>query len=110
MRGAVGGIVVFWDDKVLELVGMEVGVYSISYRFKNYDDGFVWIFAGVYGPTLGGVREDFWADLGAIRGLWNDPWCIGGDFNAVRFPEERLGVNIRLFMTMRRFYEVIEDL
>jgi hypothetical protein len=21
------------------------------------------------------------------------PWCIGGDFNAVRFPSERLGVS-----------------
>ncbi|RVX16891.1 putative ubiquitin-conjugating enzyme E2 33 [Vitis vinifera] len=59
---AVGGIVVFWDDKVLELVGMEVGVYSISYRFKNYDDGFVWIFTGVYGPTLGIPRERFGAN------------------------------------------------
>ena len=30
VRGASGGIVVFWDSKVLELVGMEVAVYSIS--------------------------------------------------------------------------------
>ena len=110
MREAVGGIVVFWDDKVLELVGMEVGVYSISYRFKNYDDGFVWIFTGVYGPTLGGVREDFWADLGAIRGLWNDLSCIGGDFTVVRFLGERFGANTRLCATMRRFTKVIEDL
>ena len=29
-RGASEGIVVFWDSRVLELVGMEVGVYSIS--------------------------------------------------------------------------------
>ena len=50
-RGASGGIVVFWDSKVLELVGMEVAVYSISCWFKNCDDGFVWFFTGVYGPT-----------------------------------------------------------
>ena len=70
-RGASEGIVVFWDSRVLELVGMEVGVYSISCQFKNCDDGFVWFFTGVYGPTQRVVREDFWAELGAIRGLWN---------------------------------------
>ncbi|RVW27813.1 hypothetical protein CK203_107071 [Vitis vinifera] len=33
-RGAAGGVVVFWDNRVLELVGMEVGQFSISCRFK----------------------------------------------------------------------------
>ena len=41
----------FWDSKVLELVGMEVAVYSISCWFKNCDDAFVWFFTGVYDPT-----------------------------------------------------------
>ena len=39
-RGAAGGVIVFWDNKVLELVGMEVGLFSISYRFKNCKDSF----------------------------------------------------------------------
>ena len=28
-RGAASGVVVIWDNKVLELVGMEVGLFSI---------------------------------------------------------------------------------
>ncbi|RVW50024.1 Retrovirus-related Pol polyprotein from transposon RE1 [Vitis vinifera] len=24
-----------------------------------------------------------WEELGAIRGLWEEPWCIGGDFNVI---------------------------
>ncbi|RVW77811.1 hypothetical protein CK203_054452 [Vitis vinifera] len=39
-RGAVGGVVVFWDKRVLELVGLEVGIFSISCQFKNCKDGF----------------------------------------------------------------------
>ena len=88
-RGAAGGVVVFWDKRVLELVGLEVGIFSISCRFKNCEDGFTWFFTGVYGPTLKSYREPFWEELGVIRGLWSDPWCIGGDFNVIRFPSER---------------------
>ena len=40
-RGAVGGVVVFWDKRVLELVGLEVGIFSISCQFKNCKDGFM---------------------------------------------------------------------
>ncbi|RVX20225.1 Transposon TX1 uncharacterized 149 kDa protein [Vitis vinifera] len=54
-------------------------------------------------------KEDFWEELGAIRGLWEDPWCIGGDFNAVRYPEERRNAP-RLTADMRRFSEVIGEL
>ncbi|RVW56523.1 hypothetical protein CK203_072539 [Vitis vinifera] len=108
-RGAAGGVVVFWDKRVLELMGMEVGLFSVSCRFKNCVDGFLWTFTGVYGPTIKRHRELFWEELGAIRGLWSDPWCIGGDFNVVRFPSERSREG-RLTGSMRRFSEVIEEL
>ncbi|KAL6332120.1 hypothetical protein AAG906_025791 [Vitis piasezkii] len=41
---------------------------------------------GVYGPTLKLDREDFLSELGAIRRLWSEPWCVAGDFNMIRFP------------------------
>ena len=40
-RGATRGVVVIWDNKFLELVGMEVGLFSILCRFKNCKDGFL---------------------------------------------------------------------
>ena len=40
-RGAVGGILVFWDNRLVELVGWEERVFSISCRFKNCVDGVV---------------------------------------------------------------------
>ena len=48
-----------------------------------------WVFKGVYGPTKRGSREERWEDLGAVMGLWGDPWCLGGDFNIIRFLRER---------------------
>ncbi|KAL6350404.1 hypothetical protein AAG906_004355 [Vitis piasezkii] len=71
VRGTAEGVVVFWDNKVLELTGME--------------------------------------ELGAICGLGDDPWCIGGDFNVTRFPSEHSRGG-RLVAAMRRFSKVIDDL
>ena len=65
-RGAASGVVVIWDNKVLELVGMEVGLFSILCRFKNCEDGFLWTFTRVYEPTLKRYREFFWEELGVI--------------------------------------------
>ncbi|RVW77238.1 hypothetical protein CK203_043346 [Vitis vinifera] len=40
---------------------------------------------GVYDLVLIEEKETFWNELSDIRGLWNDPWCVGGDFNAGLF-------------------------
>ena len=38
-RGVVGGIMVFWDNRMVELVDLEEREFSISCRFKNCVDG-----------------------------------------------------------------------
>ncbi|RVW53031.1 hypothetical protein CK203_072745 [Vitis vinifera] len=53
--------------------------------------------------------EGFWGELGAIGGMWSDPWCVVGDFNMIKFPFKRSRGG-RLSSAMRRFLEVIEDL
>ncbi|RVW51067.1 LINE-1 retrotransposable element ORF2 protein [Vitis vinifera] len=88
-------------------VGRFLGWGAMSAR--GAADGFLWTFTGVYGPTIKRHRELFWEELGAIRGLWSDPWCIGGDFNVVRFLASASRVG-RLTGSMRRFSEVIEEL
>ncbi|RVW40194.1 Transposon TX1 uncharacterized 149 kDa protein [Vitis vinifera] len=108
-RGSAGGIVVLWDSRVLEMIELEKGECSISCDFKNCEDGFTWTFTGVYGPTKRRERENLWNELGAIHGLWNGPWCVAGDFNAILSPEERSrGGSFN--SDMRRFAEVIEEL
>ena len=34
------GVVVFWDNRVLQMMEMEVGKFSVSCRFKNCKDDF----------------------------------------------------------------------
>ena len=88
---------------------MEIRNFSVSCRFKNVEAGFCWVFTGVYDPVVGRFREDFWEELGTIRGLWQDPWCLGGDFNVIRFFGEMNSIS-RLSSAMRRFSEITEDL
>ncbi|RVX15214.1 Exocyst complex component SEC3A [Vitis vinifera] len=38
-RGSAGGLVVFRDNRVLELLEMEGGAFFVSYCFKNCEDG-----------------------------------------------------------------------
>ena len=66
------------------------------------------MFTGVYGPVCSRDSEDFWEELRSVKGLWSDPWCVGGDFNLVRFLEERSRGG-GLTASMRRFSEVLED-
>ena len=108
-EGASGGIVIVWDTRVVQLVGHEESSHTLSCSFRNYGDDFFWVFICIYGPIKSELREDIWEDLGAIRSVWNDPWCLGGDFNVLRFPKERNrdGIWTR---AMRRFSQVIEDL
>lgn len=100
-----------WEEeiRVLKVKEVVVGSFSVSCCFKNCDDGFCWSFIRVYRPMLKLEREDFWSELGDVRGLWSDPWCMAGDFNMIKFPfkHSRGG---RLSSTMRRFLEVIKDL
>ena len=108
-KGALGGIIIFWDSWVSQLMEKEEGLFTLFCSFKVLEDGFTWIFTGVYGPTVYGRREELWGELGAIRGLWDDPWCIRGDFNVIRFPSE-LNDDGRITGSMRRFAQVIDDL
>ena len=108
-EGSAGGILVFWDTRKLELVETEIGDFSVTCTFTNVGDGFRWAFTGVYGPVKRSKRELFWEELGALRGQWEGPWCIGGDFNMVLSSNDRSSVG-RISHHMRRFNEVINEL
>ncbi|RVW27451.1 Transposon TX1 uncharacterized 149 kDa protein [Vitis vinifera] len=107
--GTTRGVLICWDKRSLDLLGVEEGQFSISCRFRNVGDGVIWVFTGVYGPCSRKDRECLWEEFGAIRGLWEDPWCLGGDFNSTLYQAER-SRNGRITSAMRRFAQVIDEL
>ncbi|KAG5540926.1 hypothetical protein RHGRI_020977 [Rhododendron griersonianum] len=87
----------------------EIGSFLVSCLFKNVEDGRTWAFTGVYGPVINSLREDLWVELSAVAFRWEVPWCVGGDFNVVRFPHERYGC-VSISRIMRRFSDCISEL
>ena len=67
------------------------------------------VFSGVYGPIKRSLKESFWEELGLISSEWEEPWCVGGDFNKILSPNERSRGG-RISNTMRRFSNVLNDL
>ena len=87
--GFAGGILICWDKRTLDVLELEVGQFSISCRFRNMEDGLVWMFTGVYGSFSMEERECLWEESGAIRGIWEDLWCLGSDFNIILSQREK---------------------
>ena len=108
-EGSAGGILLLWDKRIMELVDSEFGIFTISCLFKMVEGGFLWTFSGVYGPVERKFKEVFWEELRSIKGWWEGPWCLGGDFNEILSPSERVrGGNFSPLM--RRFVEIVNEL
>ena len=76
-------------QKVFGILDWEEGQFSISCRFSNVEDGVIRVFMGVYGLFTKEERECLWEEIGVIRGIWEEPWCLGGDFNIIISQRER---------------------
>ena len=42
-------------------------MFTFSYRFRNLDDGFVWVFTCFYGPLSREDRTLLWEELGPLK-------------------------------------------
>ena len=73
------------------------------------ENGVVWVFTGVYGPFTREEMECLWEEIGAIRGIWEELWCLGGDFNIILSQSERSRQG-RITSAMRRFAQVVDEL
>ena len=63
----------------------------------------------MYGPFSKEEMEILWEELEAIRGIWDGPWCLKGDFNVTLYQKEMSNQG-RLTGSMRRFAQVVDEL
>ncbi|RVW97020.1 hypothetical protein CK203_032408 [Vitis vinifera] len=54
------------DKRSLDILDWEKGHFTLSCRFRNVENGVVWVFTGVYGLSPKWMN---WDEFGVIRGL-----------------------------------------
>lgn len=91
------------DHRVVEKMEEAVGQYSVSCKLKNVADQLWWAFTSVYGPNLDNMQHLMWEELVGITSWWDLPWVVGGDFNVVHFPPNRLRAE-KFTQAMHNFY------
>ena len=84
-----------------------LGDFSMTIKVVHGDSS--WWFSGVYGPCRSRERNDFWDELAGLGEICGENWCVGGDFNVVRFASEK-NKTIRARRSMRCFNEIIAEL
>ncbi|KAF3772851.1 hypothetical protein EJ110_NYTH56771 [Nymphaea thermarum] len=84
---AAGGILLAWSPPLTGVV-VHVGRYSISASLIGlWPNGPVLVTA-VYGPCVGALREQLWAELHQVRQLAASPWLLARDFNCLLSPTD----------------------
>jgi hypothetical protein len=63
LRGVSSGILLIWDSRVEEKIEEYVGDFDVVFTFRDIENGFIWPFAGVYGPNSAIFMEGVgWSD------------------------------------------------
>ncbi|XP_031487904.1 uncharacterized protein LOC116255952 [Nymphaea colorata] len=86
-NGVAGGILLAWSPPLTGVV-VHVGRYSISASLDGlWPNGPVLVTA-IYGPCVGALRDQLWAELHHVRQLATSHWLLAGDFNCLLSPAD----------------------
>jgi len=88
---------------------VEIGQYSITYRFDAVQSAFTWFLTGVYAPYIRIEKLDCWEEVAAVKEFREGPWVTCGDFNTFRVMAGRRGCN-RITNVMTDFSNWIEEM
>jgi hypothetical protein len=92
--GTSGGIIVGINVDLLEVLSWEFKVFSVSAIVKNRRNDFICRITTVYGSSYEEKKHEFIPELHELFLNWEGPALIGGDFNLVRFIEDKNNGNI----------------
>lgn len=90
-KGSSGGILMGFNGSICTVLESWEGCFSLLIILRWARDNWEQVVTTIYGPNKRRLRPQFWNELRSIKkqvGTTLDP---GGNFNIVRFQEERRG-------------------
>ncbi|XP_021999460.1 uncharacterized protein LOC110896386 [Helianthus annuus] len=87
--GLSGGLICMWDDSLFRLESSVKSRHFLLVRGHLVGCSSIVNFLNVYAPQGIPAKKDLWEELTVIINNTDGFWIIGGDFNAVRYHEER---------------------
>lgn len=72
-EGRSGGIIVMWNPVIVSKEEELLGDFSVTVKFRNINDNFIWLFTAVYGSSDSADYEQFWQELFDIRTILHEP-------------------------------------
>ncbi|KAF3790535.1 hypothetical protein EJ110_NYTH13886 [Nymphaea thermarum] len=86
-NGTAGGILLAWSPPLTGAV-VHIGRYSISASLSGFWPNGPVLVTAVYGPCVGALRGQLWAELHQVRQLAASPWLLARDFNCLLSPAD----------------------
>lgn len=78
-----------WDSRFVSISHTWKDYSSLTVVVEDLEKNLKWMLTLVYGPVDHYRKGDFWREIYNVKGRWSGAWCLGGDWNAIRFPSER---------------------
>ncbi|KAL2237248.1 UNVERIFIED_CONTAM: hypothetical protein Sindi_0916500 [Sesamum indicum] len=101
---------VAWDDNIVDVHILDLGNQFMHCRVTHRTDSESLIITIVYGASEMIDRRNLWNTLESLaREHSDEPWLVGGDFNAVRDMNEVCGASGDIRMAMEEFNAGIQE-
>ena len=108
-RGLSGGLATIWDSRGFVSIALAQSNHWIWNTFQSQNGGGKFHVVNIYSPLKLDSKRLLWKDIkDIIECIGLEPFCIIGDFNSVRTPEERLNCS-KCGIDSREFNDLIKD-
>lgn len=87
----LGGIVILWDENILEVDDISITNQKILAMIKVHLTHDSWLFSSIHASNFRNDRKILWENLKTIKDNYEGQWLVGGDLNEIMNCTEKNG-------------------